>query len=201
MTIPRRRRQHRDLARVRHQPRRLHRHRVPAAFRFAEKSFGADRGLPFDRLRFESSVERDRCVDLVRRSLRSSSSAARGSGRAHSNRSRSAPRSSRIVPSRAVCASAAASEAGPSAKNAIAIDARRLHRQIRAAIAARPRAVATPPPVRRPVTNAISGSAAGTSSRTLEGSESLHVMRVREEVDEVERGEAPAGRGQPARVA
>ena len=49
--------------------------------------------------------------------------------------------------------------------------------------------------------NAISGSAAGMSSRTLERSERFDVMGVGEEVEEVERGEPPAGRGQPVRVA
>src|SRR5436305_8787751 len=43
--------------------------------------------------------------------------------------------------------------------------------------------------------------AAGASRGTLERSESLDVMSVGEEVEEVERGQAPAGRGQPARVA
>src|SRR5207302_4189877 len=47
---------------------------------------------------------------------------------------------------------------------------------------------------------AISGSAAGTSLGTLERRERFYVMRVGEEIDEVERGQAPPGRDQPARV-
>src|SRR5687767_6056024 len=47
--------------------------------------------------------------------------------------------------------------------------------------------------------NAISGSAAGTSSCTLERGERLDVMCVGEKVEEVQREETPARRGQPAR--
>src|SRR5438128_6447457 len=43
--------------------------------------------------------------------------------------------------------------------------------------------------------------AAGASRGTLERSESLDVVRIREEVEKVERGETPAERGQPGRVA
>src|SRR6266487_5574792 len=63
-------------------------------------------------------------------------------------------------------------------------------------------------PQTRPAMNAISGSAAGTSLRlssglalcTLERRERLYVMRVGEEIEEVESGEVPPGRDQPARV-
>src|SRR5688572_3018284 len=51
-----------------------------------------------------------------------------------------------------------------------------------------------------PAMSAISGIAAGTSLRTLERRERLDVMSVWEKVEEVECGEAPAGRDQPARV-
>src|SRR5712692_5367958 len=47
----------------------------------------------------------------------------------------------------------------------------------------------------------MSGSAAGTSLRTLERRERFYVMGVGEEIEEVERGQAPAGRDQPASVA
>src|SRR2546428_10379029 len=47
----------------------------------------------------------------------------------------------------------------------------------------------------------MSGSAAGQSLCTLERRERFYVMRVGEEIEEVERGQAPAGRDQPARVA
>src|SRR5437588_10312605 len=43
--------------------------------------------------------------------------------------------------------------------------------------------------------------AAGASRGTLERSESLDVMSVGEEVEQVERSEAPTRRGQPCRVA
>src|SRR6185369_9174755 len=56
-------------------------------------------------------------------------------------------------------------------------------------------------PEASPAISATSGSAAGMSSGTLEGRERLDVMRVREEVEEVERGEAPTRREKPARVA
>src|SRR3954451_13060415 len=56
-------------------------------------------------------------------------------------------------------------------------------------------------PDARPAISARSGSAAGTSSGTLERRERFDVMRVREEVEEVERGEAPTRREKPARVA
>src|SRR6185369_17811876 len=55
-------------------------------------------------------------------------------------------------------------------------------------------------PTARPRISARSGIAAGTSLRTLERGESLDVMGIRKKVEEVERGEAPAGRDQPARV-
>src|SRR5687768_1883427 len=51
-----------------------------------------------------------------------------------------------------------------------------------------------------PVIKATSGSAAGVSLRTLERGERFDVMGIREEVEEVQRGEAPARRDQPARV-
>src|SRR5437763_12045133 len=56
-------------------------------------------------------------------------------------------------------------------------------------------------PEASPAISATRGSAAGTSSGTLEGRERFHVMRVREEVEEVERGEAPTRREKPFRVA
>src|SRR5205823_11699725 len=75
-------------------------------------------------------------------------------------------------------------------------------RHSNAPTAANPKAVIAPPCSSRPATNAIRGSAAGASLvRTLEGSESLHVMRVGKQIEEVERGEAPTRRGQPVRVA
>src|SRR5712675_2520516 len=69
------------------------------------------------------------------------------------------------------------------------------------ATAAKPAASAYECPRARPAAKAISGSAAGTSLRTLERSERFHVMRVGEEVQEVERSESPTRRDQPARVA
>src|SRR5450432_1707763 len=86
----------------------------------------------------------------------------------------------------------------PSAKNAMAIDARRLHRQTSAAMTANAIALDA---ISSPEMNASRGRDDGDSSCTLEGSEGLDVVRVGEEVEEVERGDAPTRRGQPARVA
>src|SRR5437016_4193670 len=62
---------------------------------------------------------------------------------------------------------------------------------VRNAIASR-----TEHPQTRPVMNAISGSAAGTSLYTLERRERFYVMRVGEEIEEIECGELPSGRDQ-----
>src|SRR5207248_651533 len=72
---------------------------------------------------------------------------------------------------------------------------------MRVAIANSPIASRIDKPHVRPAMYAISGNAAGASDGTLERSERFYVMRVGEEIDEVERGEAPAGRDQPIRVA
>src|SRR3954462_1190809 len=56
-------------------------------------------------------------------------------------------------------------------------------------------------PQESPAISATSGSAAGVSSGTLERRERFHVMRVREEVEQVECGEAPTRREKPVRVA
>src|SRR5437899_1888989 len=71
---------------------------------------------------------------------------------------------------------------------------------IRSAMAIIPIASRAENPHVRPAMYAISGSAAGTSLGTLERRERFYVMRVGEEIDEVERGQAPTGRDQPARV-
>src|SRR5947208_14039051 len=70
----------------------------------------------------------------------------------------------------------------------------------RIAIANRPTASRSEKLLARPAMKAISGNAAGTSLCTLERRERFYVMGVGEEVEEIERGKAPAGRDQPARV-